>query len=111
MPKKRTNSTKSIAHRGERSYDHHMFTPDQLRAARALLNWSQDDLASAAEVAVMMIKNYERRLSDPRLSSMTKLKQTLEEAGIEFIDSTEKSGPGVRWSSPSDAKDRDATKD
>ena len=88
-----------------------MFTPDQLRAARALLNWSQDDLASAAEVAVMMIKNYERRLSDPRLSSMTKLKQTLEQAGIEFIDSTEKSGPGVRWSSPSDAKDRDATKD
>lgn len=48
----------------------------------------------------MMIKNYERRLSDPRLSSMTKLKQTLERAGIEFIDATAVSGAGVRWSSP-----------
>ena len=100
MPKRRTNSTKSIAQAVERSYDHHMFTPDQLRAARALLNWSQDDLASAAEVAVMMIKNYERRLSDPRLSSMTKLKQTLEKAGIEFIDATDTAGAGIRWSSP-----------
>ena len=104
MPKRRTNSTKSVAQPVERSYDHHMFTPDQLRAARALLNWSQDDLASAAEVAVMMFKNYERRLSDPRLSSMTKLKQTLEEAGIEFIDATDTTGAGIRWSSPNDSK-------
>jgi predicted transcriptional regulator len=77
-----------------------MFTPDQLRAARALLNWSQDDLASAAGVAVMMIKNYERHLSDPRLSSMTKLKATLEGAGVVFIDATDSSGAGVRWAAP-----------
>ncbi|MGI9475100.1 MAG: helix-turn-helix domain-containing protein [Hyphomicrobiaceae bacterium] len=77
-----------------------MFTPEQLRAARALLNWSQDDLATAAGVAVMMIKNYERHLSDPRLSSMIKLKTTLEEAGVEFIDATDDVGAGLRWSTP-----------
>lgn len=53
----------------------------------------------------MMIKNYERRLSDPRLSSITKLKQTLERAGIEFIDATPQSGAGVRWASPRGARD------
>lgn len=107
MPKKRTNSINSVADLNKRSYDHHMFTPDQLRAARALLSWSQDDLASAAGVAVMMIKNYERRLSDPRLSSMTKLKATLETAGIEFIDATDIAGAGLRWSIPRSAAAKD----
>ena len=82
-----------------------------MRAARALLNWSQDDLAAAAEVALMMIKNYKRRLSDPRLSSMTKLKQTLEDAGVEFVDATEVSGPGVRWAYPERTKGRSTPKD
>jgi len=75
-----------------------MFNPAQLRAARALLNWSQEDLASRANVALMMIKNFERSLSDPRLSSMNKLKSAIEAAGVRFIEANDMHGPGVCWS-------------
>ncbi|MGH1417297.1 MAG: helix-turn-helix domain-containing protein [Hyphomicrobiaceae bacterium] len=100
MPERRIISTFPVDRSGERSYDHHKFSPDQLRAARALLNWSQDDLANEASVAVMMIKNFERSLSDPRKSSMNKLKVTLERAGICFIDETDANGAGVCWANP-----------
>lgn len=100
MSRRRTISTFPVDRRDERSYDHHMFSPDQLRAARALLNWSQDDLAKEANVAVMMIKNFERSLSDPRISSMNKLKATLERAGVGFIDETDERGAGVCWADP-----------
>jgi transcriptional regulator with XRE-family HTH domain len=76
-----------------------MLTPDQLRAARALVDWTREDLAERSGVSPNTVKGFERLGSDPRLSTLNKWRQALEAAGVEFIDASAKSdpsGPGVR---------------
>jgi transcriptional regulator with XRE-family HTH domain len=69
-------------------------TPAQCRAARALLNWTQDDLALAAQVGVVTLRQYEKGASQPRRAILSALRRALEEAGVRFIDRG--GGPGVR---------------
>ncbi len=73
-----------------------MITPVQIRAARALLNLSQDELAEASGLARQSIKNIERGVTDPRLSTAMTIKTTLEKAGVQFLEvGTEALGAGV----------------
>jgi ribosome-binding protein aMBF1 (putative translation factor) len=79
--------------------DQGMLTPDQLRAARALVKWSREDLADKSEVAAVTIKGFELLGADSKISTLNKLKRALEDAGVEFIDDGAHSyegGPGVR---------------
>ena len=69
----------------------------QIRAARALVRWSAEDLARAAALGLNTIKRAEA--VDDR-TSMTAanniaVRRALEAAGVEFIDGNG-SGPGVR---------------
>jgi predicted transcriptional regulator len=69
----------------------------QIKAARALLAWSQDELAIAAAVSVPTIKRLEAQ-DGPlrgRTGTGTKIRTALERAGVEFIDENG-GGPGVR---------------
>jgi predicted transcriptional regulator len=69
----------------------------QIKAARALLDWSQEQLALAAAVSVPTIKRLEAQ--DGTLGGRTetgaKIEAALEKAGIEFIDENG-GGLGVR---------------
>jgi transcriptional regulator with XRE-family HTH domain len=79
--------------------DRGMLTPDQLRAARALVKWSREDLAEKADVSAMTIKGFELLGADSKISTLNKLRRALESAGVEFIDDGAHSyegGPGVR---------------
>ncbi len=73
-----------------------MLTVEQLRAARGLLGWSQSDLAARAELSLPTVKRVETG-TGPRVSEIarTKLRRTLESAGVVFIDENG-GGPGVR---------------
>ena len=62
-----------------------MMTTHQLKAARALLDWTQQDLARASGMHLNAINNLERGLTSPRQSTINKLKKTLEDSGIIFI--------------------------
>jgi predicted transcriptional regulator len=69
----------------------------QIKAARALLAWSQDDLAAAADVSVPTIKRLEAQ-DGPlggRSETGNKMISALESAGVEFLDENS-GGPGVR---------------
>ena len=71
----------------------------QSRAARALLRWSQADLAKAAGLGVSTVRNFEKARSDPYGQNLEAIRPTLEGAGIEFIAGRSVSmdgGPGVR---------------
>lgn len=76
-----------------------MITPSQIRAARALLGWKQTDLAAAAEVSEISIKNIERGTTDPRGSTLGKIQAAFTAAGVQFLDPGQHSfegGHGVR---------------
>ena len=47
-----------------------MLTPDQLRAARALVKWSREDLAEKASVAAVTIKGFELLGADSKISTL-----------------------------------------
>jgi predicted transcriptional regulator len=67
----------------------------QIKAARALLGWSQEDLAATADVSVPTVKRLEAAdgLLGGRKDTALKLTGALERAGIEFTNGM---GPGVR---------------
>ena len=69
----------------------------QLKAARMLIGWSQEKLASAAGVSLPTIKRLEAAdgLLGGRQSTVQKIRAALEKTGIEFIDENG-GGPGVR---------------
>jgi transcriptional regulator with XRE-family HTH domain len=62
-----------------------MITPEQLRAARALIGWSQATLAEKSGVGIATIKNFELGDRDTRQGTAEKWRVALEQAGIEFI--------------------------
>ncbi len=76
-----------------------MITARQIRAARALLGWSQQQLADKAIVSVNALARLERGKVDPRLSTLAAVEKALTKAGIEFISGGGK-GEGVRLINP-----------
>lgn len=69
----------------------------QIKAARALLAWSQDEMAAAAGVSIPTVKRLEAE-DGPlggRSDTASKIRLALDRAGIEFIDENG-GGPGVR---------------
>ncbi|MBY3038481.1 MULTISPECIES: helix-turn-helix domain-containing protein [Rhizobium] len=67
----------------------------QCRAARALLEWSQDDLSSASKVAKATIANFEAGKRSPYERTLQDMKQALEVGGVIFIPENG-GGAGVR---------------
>ena len=65
-----------------------MITPDQLRAARALLALDQADLAERAHVSIATLRRVESGGEKPRASirAVKSIQHALEAAGAEFID-------------------------
>ena len=77
-----------------------MLSSGQIRAARAMLNWKQSDLARASGVAELTIKLVERDAVDTRSGTLEKLQHAFEKAGVQFIPDGSPSlggGPGVRF--------------
>ncbi len=71
---------------------------EQLRAARALLGWNQDQLAEASGVGIATIRRMEAQKGPLRAISDTlwRLQSALEQAGVVFIPESDTQGPGVR---------------
>lgn len=76
-----------------------MITPRQIRAARALLGWSQQQLSDAAIVSLNALIRLERGQVDSRVSTLSAVTRALTKAGVEFIAPNEK-GEGVRLAEP-----------
>jgi transcriptional regulator with XRE-family HTH domain len=70
----------------------------QLRAARALLGWRQEEIAQAAKISVATIRRIESQEGPLAgyVSTLVKIQAAFEHAGIQFIDDDELGGFGVR---------------
>lgn len=62
-----------------------VITAKQIRAGRALLGWSQQQLADRAIISLNALTRLERGEVDPRVSTILAIQQALSRAGIEFI--------------------------
>jgi len=60
-------------------------TASQVRAARALLAWSQQDLAKAANVAVSTVADFERDARSPMAANIQAIRTSFEAQGITFL--------------------------
>lgn len=71
----------------------------QIRAARALIGWSQEDLASASGIGLSTIKDFEAGRRDLASTSVSALRDALVKSGVQFIPLNKTAGPGVRLES------------
>src|SRR5512137_1516432 len=69
-------------------------TVAQFRAARALVDWSQDELAARAGVGRATVGDFERGARKPMRQNLLAMRRTLEAAGILFLWSAD-GGEGV----------------
>jgi hypothetical protein len=74
-------------------------TSAQIRAARALIRWSAEDLARSSSVGLTTVRRAELAVEETSLTAANNLaiRSALEAAGVEFIDPNG-GGPGVRLS-------------
>lgn len=63
-----------------------IITPHQIRAARALIDWSQSDLGQESGLSQAAIANIETGRHRPNDSTMEGILAAFDRAGIEFID-------------------------
>ena len=72
-----------------------LITAPQCRAARGLLNWTQQNLADRAGVGIVTVRQFEGAANEPRRATLEVIRRAFEAAGVEFIDENG-GGPGVR---------------
>ena len=73
-----------------------LVTARQIRAARSMLGWEQNDLATQSGVGISTIRRLEKLKDAPlgaNFSTIERIKSAFERAGIEFLGNP---GPGVR---------------
>ena len=71
-----------------------------LRAARALLGISQEDVAKLTGIERRMIGRIEAGNLKLVPREALKLQNEYEKKGVEFVKATKDSGPGIRWKQP-----------
>lgn len=59
-------------------------SPEQVRAARGWLAWTQAELAEKARVGLSTIKDYESGKRVPIANNLEAIQRALEDAGIKF---------------------------
>jgi transcriptional regulator with XRE-family HTH domain len=75
-----------------------LITSAQIRAARALLDWSRSDLAEKSGVGFSSMLRLESASGVPgaQFKTLEAIQKAFEKAGVEFIGTPEE-GAGVRW--------------
>jgi transcriptional regulator with XRE-family HTH domain len=76
------------------------FSPAQCRAARALLDWTQDDLAERSEVSRGTIRGFESGQHALQRSTASAILRAIEAGGVKLLDADGGGGQGVRLAAP-----------
>ena len=72
-----------------------MISPNQCKAARALLGWTQEQLAVTAGIGISTVREFELGQRKPIARNRQAILDAFSAAGIEFIDENG-GGLGVR---------------
>ena len=58
----------------------------QVRAARAMLVWSREELLDASGISMSALLRLESAQADTRISTLSKVVRALNQAGVEFVN-------------------------
>jgi transcriptional regulator with XRE-family HTH domain len=72
--------------------------PAQIRAARGLVGWTQEQLATAAEVGLSTVRDIEGQRRGDEIGAISAIVRALENEGVTFVAGDKNDGPGVRIS-------------
>jgi transcriptional regulator with XRE-family HTH domain len=72
-----------------------VLSPEQSRAARAWLGWSQAELAKGANVSLRTIQAFEKGGRVPMANNITAIRRVLEIAGIRFLFARNGTAAGI----------------
>ena len=78
-------TTKIVGLTGERCYHTAMLTPEQSRAARGWLDWSQEELARRANVSLSTVRDFEKGRRSPIKNNLDAMRLAFEMSGISFL--------------------------
>jgi transcriptional regulator with XRE-family HTH domain len=70
--------------------------PAQIRAGRALLEWSQEQLAKEAEVGLSTVRDTESEKRAADTGAVASIRRALENGGVVFTPGSPDAGPGIR---------------
>ncbi|MDR3440583.1 helix-turn-helix domain-containing protein [Telmatospirillum sp.] len=73
-----------------------MVTPREIRAARALLGWTRQELADRAIVSLNTVIRMEQGATDPRTSTVLAVRDALEKVGVTFFSPLGQGEEGVK---------------
>lgn len=62
-----------------------LLLPEQVKAARALLAWSQQELAAKARIATSTLADFERGVRTPTANNAQAVREALEAEGLKFV--------------------------
>ena len=83
--------------------------PEQCRAARGWLDWSQEDLAKLAKVSHSTVRDFEKGRRVPIANNLAAIRAALEGAGIGFSFALDDAGgacaTGITFSKSSETPD------
>jgi ribosome-binding protein aMBF1 (putative translation factor) len=91
-----------------KSYYKAGMTPEQCRAARAWLGWSQQALAAKAQVSSSTVLDFEGGRRVPHANNLAAMRRALEDAGIRFQCAEDGSPRGIGVAPKSDEKKKRA---
>jgi len=63
-----------------------MLAPEQSRAARGWLDWSQDDLAKRARVSLSTVRDFEKGKRTPIANNLDAMRQAIIAAGVYLVE-------------------------
>ena len=73
-----------------------VIVPAQIRAARAMMEWSQEGLAEKSGVSLSTVRDVESQRRPLDTSAAAEIHRALENAGVIFIPGSADGGPGIR---------------
>jgi transcriptional regulator with XRE-family HTH domain len=75
-------------------------TPEQCRAARGWLDWSQDDLARKAQVSNSTIRDFEAGRRVPITNNLFAMRRALEDGGVLLMFGDDGAATGILAARP-----------